>query len=194
MKNFKKLKTGRKILSHELVKERNEVELQESQAVALFAELQISAVREALFEGKLRELLQICESLEDGNCSKDMEIDQLKERVSTLEGGNAELKALVAAYLPAFMMLTVVVHAKGFHQMRKNLSYHSKLDAARRQIEELKSGSSARQKVSRQGDIGYVPHGISRRETKQADEQMLEIWETADRDDSIDLTVEKRRR
>jgi chromosome segregation ATPase len=102
---FQEVKDRKENLSHELVKERNEVELQESQAVALFGELQISAVREALFEGKLRELLKICESLEDGNCSKDMEIDQLKERVSTLEGGNAELKALVAAYLPAFMSL-----------------------------------------------------------------------------------------
>ncbi|KAJ7006188.1 protein NETWORKED 1D-like [Populus alba x Populus x berolinensis] len=298
---FQEVEDRKEILSHELVKERNEVELQESQAVALFAELQISAVREALFEGKLRELLQICESLEDGNCSKDMEIDQLKERVSTLEGGNAELKALVAAYLPAFMSLrdcvtslekhalpdatlhegdskeskdaAVVVHAKGFHQMSEgqsgmvpggtldfqdlqmriraiekeiiekerlvmleNLSYHSKLDAAIRQIEELKSGSSARQKgvetrryvkpKPEDGELGATPsddlrrqkrtheisedgnevmtkdiildqisecspHGISRRETKQADEQMLEIWETADRDDSIDLTVGK---
>jgi hypothetical protein len=102
---FQEVKDRKENLSHELVKERNEVELQESQAVALFGELQISAVREALFEGKLCELLKICESLEDGNCSKDMEIDQLKERVSTLEGGNAELKALVAAYLTAFMSL-----------------------------------------------------------------------------------------
>ncbi|XP_011026123.1 PREDICTED: early endosome antigen 1-like [Populus euphratica] len=298
---FQEVKDRKENLSHELVKERNKVELQESQAVALFAELQISAVREALFEGKLRELLKICESLEDGNCSKDMEIDQLKERVSTLEGGNAELKALVAAYLPAFMSLrdcvtslekhtlpdatfhegdskeskdaAVVMHAKGFRQMSEgqsgmvpggtldfqdlqmriraiekeiiekerlfmleNLSYHSKLDAAIRQIEELKSGSSARQKgvetrryvkpKPEDGELVATPsddlrrqkrtheisgdgnevmtkdiildqisecssHGISKGETMRADEQMLEIWETADRDDSIDLTVGK---
>ncbi|KAJ6730800.1 PROTEIN NETWORKED 1C [Salix viminalis] len=34
-------------------------------------------------------------------------------------------------------------------------------------------------------------YGISRRETMQADEQMLEIWEAAARDGSIDLTVGK---
>ncbi|KAJ6405660.1 hypothetical protein OIU84_013589 [Salix udensis] len=298
---FEEVKDRKENLSHELVKERNEAELQESQAVALFGELQVSAVREALFEGKLHELLKICESLEDGNCSKDMEIDQLKERFSTLEGANAELKALVAAYLPAFMSLrdcvtsleehtlpdatlhegdskeskdaAVVVHAKGFHQMSEgqgdmvpggtldlqdlqiriraveeeiiekerlsmleNLSYHSKLDAAMRQIEELKYGSSARQKgvetrryvkpKPEDGELGAAPsddlrqqkrtheisedgnevmtkdiildqmsecssYGISRRETMQADEQMLEIWEAAARDGSIDLTVGK---
>ncbi|KAJ6337068.1 hypothetical protein OIU76_006852 [Salix suchowensis] len=298
---FEEVKDRKENLSHELVKERNEAELQESQAVALFGELQVSAVREALFEGKLHELLKICESLEDGNCSKDMEIDQLKERFSTLEGANAELKALVAAYLPAFMSLrdcvtsleehtlpdatlhegdskeskdaAVVMHAKGFHQMSEgqsdmvpggtldlqdlqirikaveeeiiekerlamleNLSYHSKLDAAMRQIEELKYGSSARQKgvetrryvkpKPEDGELGAAPsddlrqqkrtheisedgnevmtkdiildqmsecssYGISRRETMQADEQMLEIWEAAARDGSIDLTVGK---
>ncbi|KAJ6920503.1 hypothetical protein NC651_014175 [Populus alba x Populus x berolinensis] len=102
---FQEVKGREENLSNELVKGRNEIELLESQAVALFGELQISAVREALFEGKIHELLELCERLEDGNCSKDMEINQLKERVSTLEGGNADLKALMAAYFPAFMSL-----------------------------------------------------------------------------------------
>lgn len=34
-------------------------------------------------------------------------------------------------------------------------------------------------------------YGISRRETAEANDQMLEIWETTDKDASIDLTVEK---
>ncbi|KAI5589705.1 hypothetical protein BDE02_05G179600 [Populus trichocarpa] len=102
---FQEVKGREENLSNELVKGRNEIELLESQAVALFGELQISAVREALFEGKIHELLELCERLEDGNCSKDVEINQLKERVGTLEGGNADLKALMAAYFPAFMSL-----------------------------------------------------------------------------------------
>ncbi|KAJ6352388.1 hypothetical protein OIU76_001584 [Salix suchowensis] len=201
---FQEIRVREENLSNELVKGRNEIELQESQAVALFSELQIYAVREALFEGKLHELLELCESLEDRNCSKDVEINQLKERVGTLEGGNAELKALMAAYFPAFMSLrecvtslekrtlsdatfnevdnkepkdaAMVVHAESCQQMSggqsgpggtldfqelqrrvraiekaviekeglamvEKLSSSSKLDAAMRQIEELKSGS-----------------------------------------------------
>ncbi|CAK7346539.1 unnamed protein product [Dovyalis caffra] len=301
---FQEVKCREENLSHELTKGRNEVELQESQAVALFGELQISAVREALFEGKLHELLKLCESLEDGNCSKDLEINQLKERVSTLEGRNAELKDLMVAYFPAFMSLrdcvaslekrtlsdaafnevdnkelkdaAMVVHAESCQQtsegqsglvpggtlnfqelqiriraiekavvekerlvMLQNLSSSSKLDAAMRQIEELKSGSSLHRagvetrkhtkpkpeheelrampsddltqqkrthEISEDGSEVMTKdimldqmsecssYGISRRETMETNDQMLEIWETADRDGSIDLTVGKTQR
>ncbi|KAJ6773842.1 PROTEIN NETWORKED 1C [Salix purpurea] len=293
---FQEIRVREENLSNELVKGRNEIELQESQAVALFSELQIYAVREALFEGKLHELLELCESLEDRNCSKDVEINQLKERVGTLEGGNAELKALMAAYFPAFMSLrecvtslekhtlsdatfnevdnkepkdaAMVVHAESCQQMSggqsgpggtldfqelqrrvraiekaviekeglamvEKLSSSSKLDAAMRQIEELKSGSrlhlagvetrkyvkpkpeheeleavhSDDQRQQKQTheiceDGSEVmtkdimldqisecsSYGISRRETVEDDYQILEIWETANRNDNFDLT------
>uniref|UniRef100_A0A6N2MRS2 NAB domain-containing protein n=2 Tax=Salix viminalis TaxID=40686 RepID=A0A6N2MRS2_SALVM len=293
---FQEIRVREENLSNELVKGRNEIELQESQAVALFSELQIYAVREALFEGKLHELLELCESLEDRNCSKDVEINQLKERVGTLEGGNAELKALMAAYFPAFMSLrecvtslekhtlsdatfnevdnkepkdaAMVVHAESCQQMSggqsgpggtldfqelqrrvrdiekaviekeglamvEKLSSSSKLDAAMRQIEELKSGSrlhlegvetrkyvkpkpeheeleavhsdDQRQKkqtheICEDGSEVMTKdimldqisecssYGISRRETVEDDYQILEIWETANRNDNFDLT------
>ena len=120
--------------------------------------------------------------------------------------------------------------------MVENLSSHSKLDAAMRQIEELKSGSSLHlagietrkyakpnpeheelravlsddlrqqkqtREISEDGSEVMTKdimldqisecssYRISRRETMEADYQMLEIWETADRDDSNDVTVGK---
>ncbi|KAF9682916.1 hypothetical protein SADUNF_Sadunf05G0157600 [Salix dunnii] len=297
---FQEIRAREENLSNELVKGRNEIELQESQAVALFSELQIHAVREALFEGKLHELLELCESLEDRNCSKDIEINQLKERVGTLEGGNVELKALMAAYFPAFMSLrecvtslekhtlsdatfnevdnkepkdaAMVAHAESCQQMSggqsgpggtldfqelqrrvraiekaviekeglavvENLRSSSKLEAAMRQIEVLKSGSSlhlagvetrkyAKPKPEEHEELRAMlsddlrqqkqtheicedgsevmtkdimldqisecsSYGISRRETMEDDHQILEIWETANRNDNLDLTVGK---
>lgn len=99
-------KVRKEILNRELQKGRNEAEWWESQAVALFGELQISAVQQALFEGKVHELIELCENLEGRNCLKAEEIDQMKERVSTLEHENEELKSQMTSYVPAFISLT----------------------------------------------------------------------------------------
>ncbi|KAJ6412286.1 hypothetical protein OIU84_005361 [Salix udensis] len=236
---FQEIRVREENLSNELVKGRNEIELQESQAVALFSELQIYAVREALFEGKLHELLELCESLEDRNCSKDVEMNQLKERDAAMvvhaescqqmSGGQSgpggtldfqELQRRVRAIEKA------VIEKEGLAMVEK-LSSSSKLDAAMRQIEELKSGSrlhlagvETRKYVKPKPDheepdqrqqkqtheicedgsevmtkdimLDQISecssYGISRRETVEDDYQILEIWETANRNDNFDLT------
>ncbi|KAJ4831013.1 hypothetical protein Tsubulata_029574 [Turnera subulata] len=287
-------------LIFEVLKEKNDVELWESEATSLFQELQASAVQEAVFEGKTHELIQVCEKLEVGNYSKSMEIDQLKSTVSFLEGGNAELKTQMTAYLPAFISLrnsiaslenhvlsdaarhgadmeakdaaTLVdaercqqiseeqsaMQSGGFAELKElqkriraiekaamekerlimleNLTANSKLESALKLIDELKSGSSLRTEGLESGkhvnqkqegrELGAAPgndlrlpkrtheiseeggevmtkdimldqisecssYGISRRETLEADNQMLEIWETTGRNGSIDLTVGK---
>ncbi|OVA05410.1 KIP1-like [Macleaya cordata] len=40
-------------------------------------------------------------------------------------------------------------------------------------------------------DHGFGPHGISRRENAETDDQMLELWETSDHDSFLDRTVSK---
>ncbi|KAK9984254.1 hypothetical protein SO802_033779 [Lithocarpus litseifolius] len=88
-------------LSSELQKGRDETELWDSQAATFFSEQQRSSVCEVLFEGKIRELIEACESLEDRSNSKDMKIELLKDRISTLEFENGGLQAQLAAYTPA---------------------------------------------------------------------------------------------
>ncbi|XP_030947574.1 protein NETWORKED 1D [Quercus lobata] len=94
-------KIREEMLSSELQKGRDETELWESQAATFFSEQQSSSVCEVLFEGKIRELIEACESLEDRSNSKDMKIELLKDRISTLEFENGGLQAQLAAYTPA---------------------------------------------------------------------------------------------
>ncbi|KAJ9188094.1 hypothetical protein P3X46_003487 [Hevea brasiliensis] len=292
-------------LNCELQKGRIEIEWWESQGSALFGELQISAVQQALFEGKVHELIEASESLEGRNRLNDREIDQMKERVSTLELENEELKSQMTSHVPAFTSLrdcvaslenhtlshatlhgihnkeakdaTFVVHTESCQQISddqtamgpgglldlqdlqmriiaieeavkererlvilENSNANSKLADAIRQIEEMKSESSLHGEAVEAGkhgnqnpddkELGSDPdnnlrlqkrthenaeegngvmtkdimldqisecssYGISRRETVEADDQMLEIWETTtDQDASIDLTVGKARK
>ncbi|KAJ4832164.1 hypothetical protein Tsubulata_024755 [Turnera subulata] len=279
---------------------RAEAEVQSLKDALAKLDSEREASLKAVFEGKTHELIQVCEKLEVGNYSKSMEIDQLKSTVSFLEGGNAELKAQMTAYLPAFISLrnsiaslenhvlsdaarhgadmeakdaaTLVdaercqqiseeqsaMQSGGFAELKElqkriraieeaamekerlimleNLTANSKLESALKLIDELKSGSSLRTEGLESGkhvnqkqegrELGAAPgndlrlpkrtheiseeggevmtkdimldqisecssYGISRRETLEADNQMLEIWETTGRNGSIDLTVGK---
>ncbi|VVA89792.1 unnamed protein product [Arabis nemorensis] len=92
-------------LNHELVKERSESELWESQAATLFGDLQISAVHETLLHGCHHELAEACKNLENRSTLKDVEIDQLKGRVNNLEGVNKGQNDLMSKYAQAIFLL-----------------------------------------------------------------------------------------
>ncbi|XP_010038069.2 protein NETWORKED 1D [Eucalyptus grandis] len=77
-------------LSLELQKQRDEIVQWEDKSMALLGELIFSDVREALLEEKICELSEAYRSLSE---SKSAEIEQLKDRVSTLEGENEGLNA-----------------------------------------------------------------------------------------------------
>ncbi|XP_045808465.1 protein NETWORKED 1D-like isoform X1 [Trifolium pratense] len=126
-------KLKEKKLSHEVHERMNEIEQWETQAAALYAELQISVVNETLFEGKASELADTCEDLEHTNKSKDMESEPLKELVSKLQGENGRLYDQLAAYVPAIGALNDCVttlemqtlgHAKHEKPEVKNLVNH----------------------------------------------------------------------
>ncbi|KAF6141620.1 hypothetical protein GIB67_001172 [Kingdonia uniflora] len=72
--------------------------------------LKISSVRDiivylkakqVLFKEKVHEYAEACESFEGKKTSRDVEIEQLKERLVFLEGENEEMKSTLAAYFPA---------------------------------------------------------------------------------------------
>ncbi|GLU07578.1 hypothetical protein SLE2022_245330 [Rubroshorea leprosula] len=296
---LEKTKYVEEILSDELRKGKNEIEFWETKASALFGELQISVVQEAMLEGKLHELNEAHEDLENRSTLKVMEVDELKERISTLEGENGGLKAHVAAYVPAVNSLKncitslencILMRAKhlagdkeevkdanmsdGLHAescqktnedqltvpdsfsdmqymefriksiekvlmemekfaMLERRNANSRLEAAMRQIEELRSGNHsgresirAKKHMNAKREDGHFlskmqkptpeiseesndvmtkdimldqvsdcsSYGLSRRDTLEIDDEMLELWETANRNGSIDLKVGKARK
>lgn len=140
-----------------------------------------------------------------------------EERSAMVSGGLSDLQEMqkrIRAIEKAVMEKERLV-------MMENLSANSKLKAAIRQIEEFKSASIFHQagietgknvndfrlqkrthEISEGNEVttkdivldqisDCSSYGISRRETVEADDRMLEIWEATDRDGSIDLTVGK---
>lgn len=100
-----KTKNEEERLINELKKGSEEIEMWVTQAATVFGELQISTIRETLFEGKIRELIEACQILEDRSISKGLESEHMKERISTLECDSGELQAQLAAYIPAVISL-----------------------------------------------------------------------------------------
>ncbi|KAG5063125.1 hypothetical protein JHK85_004308 [Glycine max] len=255
-------KLREKKLGDEVLKGTNEIEQWETQASTLFAELQIFAVNETLFEGKVCELADACENLERRNYSKDMESEHLKERVSELEVENGRLCEQLIAYVPAVSALNdcitslemqTLAHEKPhdheeskvnslvnnectengqqtdedrtvvapdalpyFQDMQRrinaiamavkqlNESFKSK------HVENMQASKHVTQADQARPDtpvteIEVLPkdimldqisecssYGISRRrEILEADDQMLELWETADKDAAIGKQAEK---
>lgn len=92
-------------LTSELQMKNNEVQSWETQAATFFGELQISAIYQSIFEGKIHELAEACEKLQERNTSKDLEIELLKDEISSSEGENGRMKTQLAAYVLAIQTL-----------------------------------------------------------------------------------------
>ncbi|GAV88527.1 KIP1 domain-containing protein [Cephalotus follicularis] len=151
---LKETKCREESLIYELQQGRNVIELWETQAIALFDELQISSIRETFFEGKTHELSKACKNLDDHLNCRDGEIDQLKERVCILESENGELKAHHAAYIRDVITLRnsvtslenhTCLHTK-LHEADFNLTSHSDAESCEQKSEDL---------------IAYTPDGFS---------------------------------
>ncbi|KAK7277619.1 hypothetical protein RJT34_22634 [Clitoria ternatea] len=237
-------------LSSEVQKGTNEIQQWETQASTLFTELQISAVNETLFEGKVCELAGECVNLERRNYSKDMEREQLKERVSKLEVENGRLCEQLAAYVPAVSALNdsitsleiqTLAHAKphDYEESKvKNLENNQstengrqtdedktamapdahpdfqdmqrRINAIAMAVKQISENSRHQENTRASKHVTQVGQArpdipvteivlpkdimldqisecssygvISRRETLEADDQMLELWERADKD------------
>ncbi|GFY85040.1 kinase interacting (KIP1-like) family protein [Actinidia rufa] len=85
-------------LSSELQEINNEFEIWEAEAATFHFDLQISTIREVLFENKVHELAGVCETLENETASKTAEIEQMKERVSFMVTEIGDLKSQLIAY------------------------------------------------------------------------------------------------
>ncbi|GAB2266053.1 hypothetical protein Dimus_001083 [Dionaea muscipula] len=92
-------KIREEILSSELQERNSEFELWEAEAASFYFDLQISGIKEAVFQNKVKELSGTCEDLEAVSCRKNMEIELIKEKVKTLESEVEVLRTQLAAYI-----------------------------------------------------------------------------------------------
>ncbi|KAM3280911.1 hypothetical protein P3S67_027931 [Capsicum chacoense] len=92
-------------LSLELQEKNYEFELWEAVAATFCFDLQTSSIREVLLENKMNELTEVCERLQDKNASKDLEIQQMKGQMISMEGEVGELKSQLHSYAPVIASL-----------------------------------------------------------------------------------------
>lgn len=92
-------------LTSELQMKNNEAQSWETQAATFFGELQICTIYQSIYEGKIHELTEACENLQERNTSTGLEIELLKEKISSSEGENGRMKVELAAYVPAIQTL-----------------------------------------------------------------------------------------
>ncbi|KAK9073889.1 hypothetical protein SSX86_006483 [Deinandra increscens subsp. villosa] len=78
----------------------NAFKLWNAEAEKLVFDLQTSNARDIVFESKVHELTEVCESLEGETASKDREIEEMKREASVMEREIEGLKAQLRAYTP----------------------------------------------------------------------------------------------
>lgn len=257
------------ILASELHERSSEFELWEAEAASFYFDLQISSVREVLFESKVHDLSSLCESLEDVSNRRSVEIERMKQRVTSLENEAAALKSQLTTCLPLIASLKdnvavleknpvlrnklhattttekqenidqieVCSSSQGISELRqlqdrikviedilqkekekvsmREQSYTTiRIEAALKEIEELKSRinthhqeehrRSDRISVSESCEVktgeemkdipldqasGRSFKGLSQRGSAGSDDQMLELWEAAEHDNSHDQVI-----
>ncbi|KAK6913977.1 Protein Networked (NET), actin-binding (NAB) domain, partial [Dillenia turbinata] len=125
-KELKGQRTREENLTFELLEKSTEFELWEAEATTFYFDLQVSNIHEVLLEDKVHELSAVCESLEGESSSKSVEIEQIKKRVTLLEGENGALKTQLSAYQPAINSL-----AEDIASLEHNVCFHQKVHTAK---------------------------------------------------------------
>ncbi|KAL4588145.1 hypothetical protein LXL04_001025 [Taraxacum kok-saghyz] len=100
-----KTKQKEESTSLELESEKDKNQKLETQAAETYSDLQTSGLYQVLLEEKIRELTDVCLSLQEETNSKDVTTESLKQKTKTLESENEDLKARLTAYGPALMAL-----------------------------------------------------------------------------------------
>ncbi|KAI3469609.1 hypothetical protein Pfo_026272 [Paulownia fortunei] len=125
-------------LSSELQEKNNEFELWEAEATAFYFDLQISSIHEVLFKNKVRELTGVCQTLQNENASKTSEIEQMKEKICSMESEISGLKSQLYAYAPVIAalrdditflehnaLLQMKLKASRNHEPEERLNHHT---------------------------------------------------------------------
>ncbi|GAB2220079.1 hypothetical protein Drorol1_Dr00007722 [Drosera rotundifolia] len=115
-------RTIEEVLSLELQERNSASELWEAEAASFYFDLQISGIKEVIFQNKVQELSGTCEDLEALNRRKCSEIEQMKDIVRTLESQVEVLKTQLAAYNPIIVSLK-----DNIASLEENAALHKKL-------------------------------------------------------------------
>ncbi|TMW95738.1 hypothetical protein EJD97_008419 [Solanum chilense] len=112
---LEKLKMQEEALHSELQKQLNETETWKLEMDVLLGELQVSMFYHILYEQKIHELAEACQSFDVQINSKDKNIKLLKEKVLTLGTENEDLNTQLAAYRPAIFSLSQCISSLEKH-------------------------------------------------------------------------------
>nr|XP_004247328.1 protein NETWORKED 1D-like [Solanum lycopersicum] len=112
---LEKLKMQEEALHSELQKQLNETETWKLEMDVLLGELQVSMFYHILYEQKIHELAEACQSFDVQINSKDKNIKLLKEKVLTLSTENEDLNTQLAAYRPAIFSLSQCISSLEKH-------------------------------------------------------------------------------
>ncbi|XP_049408420.1 protein NETWORKED 1D-like isoform X1 [Solanum stenotomum] len=112
---LEKLKMQEEALHSELQKQLNEIKTWKLEMDVLLGELQVSMFYHILYEQKIHELAEACQSFDVQITSKDKDIKLLKEKVSTLGTENEDLNTQLAAYGPAIYSLSQCISSLEKH-------------------------------------------------------------------------------
>ncbi|MCD9640079.1 hypothetical protein HAX54_025109 [Datura stramonium] len=112
---LEKLKMQEEVLHSELQKQVNEIETWKLEMDVLLGELQVSMFYHILYEQKIHELAEACQSFNVQITSKDKDIKLLKEKVSALDSENEDLNTQLAAYGPAIFSLSQCISSLEKH-------------------------------------------------------------------------------
>ncbi|KAL9232817.1 hypothetical protein vseg_007882 [Gypsophila vaccaria] len=103
--NIEECKIREVILTSELHERSNEFELWEAEAASFYFDLQISSVREVLYQNKVHDLGSLCEDLEEVTNRRSVEVEEMKQRVTSLENEAEALKSQLTTCLPLIASL-----------------------------------------------------------------------------------------
>ncbi|KAL0388558.1 UNVERIFIED_CONTAM: protein NETWORKED 1D [Sesamum radiatum] len=102
------------------------------QKLAFYFDLQVSSIHEVFFQNKVLELAGVCQTLENENASKTLEIEEMKGRIYLMESDISGLKSQLYAYAPLVAALR-----DDITRLEHNALLQTKLKASRNQESEI---------------------------------------------------------
>lgn len=120
-------------LNTELQEMNNEFEVYESEASTFCFDLQVSSIQEVLLKNKVQELTGVCKGLENDRASKILELEEMKEKMCSMENEIIGLKSQLSAYAPVVASLR-----DEFLDLQKNVLPPNKLKS---EIESWEAGA-----------------------------------------------------
>ncbi|KAI3668136.1 hypothetical protein L6452_43213 [Arctium lappa] len=172
-------------LRFELHNEKSKARLLETQGSEVYGDLQTSTFCQVILEEKIRELTEVCLSLQEDNTLKDVNTELLKERTDVLECENGDLKARLAAYGPALVSLRDCILSLENHICIRTKVQHSE------ENEEGKGAESITTDPDASVDFQGLEIKVKAIEAAVVELQMLSMQEKLDSDAKLESAMKQ---